>query len=202
MGIRNQFIALAVAVGLLAIYGFFAIFLQPLGSSGEEALNRAPGQTTVIDEWAQGNVLSDGRAPLLLLSYVDGAEATLVKGLYNSGPTPLTITGVETFPPGWVGLVTFKDVRSAVVVGPAPCCQLNEVATWSAHEFRPIQVNPGEEGVIAMHLLMSNCEHSPSAGYLTIESIKVDYSLLGFPHSQSVDVGPYAFRSPDSCPRP
>jgi hypothetical protein len=193
-------LAVVVAVALVAAYVFLAVFQQPL-IADDEGLNRAPGQATVNDPAMSAEIgTTDGRAPVLL-TYVDGGEATLVKALYNEGPTPLTVTGVDTSPSLWVGLVTLKDPRAAVIVGPAPCCQLNEAATWSAQDFRSFQINPGERGVIAMHLLTGNCEDSSSGLYVTINLITVHYSVLGFPRAQEVSVGPYSFQSPATCPR-
>jgi hypothetical protein len=63
-------------------------------------------------------------------------------------------------------------------------------------------VNPSKEGVVAIHLLMSHCENNgPGGGYAVIDSIVIQYSVLGFPREQAVEVGPYYFRSPDTCPR-
>ena len=89
----------------------------------------------------------------------------------------------------WLGLVALKDPRAAVMAGPAPCCELNDAATWSARDFHSIQVNPKVWGVIAPHLLMSNCEHNGPGGYEIIDTIKVDYSVLGFPRAEDVSVG-------------
>lgn len=196
---RRRVIALAVGVGLLAVYGFFAIYVRPLDVGSDEAFFGLASQTAVDESSA---VIGNGPdVPIHLLSYVDGGVDTLVKSLFNRGLTPITITGVETSPPDWLGLVTLKEPRAAVIDGAAPCCQLNAAATWSAQDFRSIQVNPGEERVVALHLLMSNCEDSGSGIYTIIDSIKVHYNVLGFPHVKDVAVGPYWFQSPDTCQR-
>ena len=208
----------ALAVVLIAVYGYLAIYLHPLGSGTDETLYRAPGQTTVNDP-GMASVIEDagpGREPLLL-SYVDGAESSLVKTFYNHGPTPITITGVATSPSYLTGaLVTLKEAQPAAIGGPPPCsleaveqgaamlnyCRLNEAATWTGGGFRPIQVNPGKEGVVAVHLLMSHCENNgPGGGYAVIDSIVVQYTVLGLPREEAVEVGPYYFQSPDTCPR-
>jgi hypothetical protein len=196
---RNRLVALAVAAALVAVYAFLAILREPL-IADDEALNQAPGQATVNDPSMAEVIGTHGRDPLLL-SYVDGGEATLVKALYNEGPTPITITGVSTFPSEWLGIVTLKDARAAAIVGPAPCCQINEAATWSAHDFRSFQINPGDRGVVAIHLFMGHCEDNSPGLYMTINSITVHYSVLGFPRAEDVVVGPYGFQSPESCPR-
>lgn len=215
---RIQFVALVAAAALVALYMYFAAYLQPLAAGPDETLYRAPGQATVNDP-AMSSVIGNaesGRTPLLL-SYVDGAQSSLVKTFYNDGPTPITITGVETSPAYLTGaLVTIREAQPAAIAGPPPCsldavergsaslgyCQLNEAATWTAGGFRPIDVRPHQVGVVAVHLLMSHCEdNGPGGGYASIDSIVVHYTLLGLPRDQAVDVGPYYFRSPDTCPR-
>jgi hypothetical protein len=213
---RNRLIVLAVAAALAAVYVYFAAYLQPLATGPDETIYQAPGQTILTNNFPPYYPGADQRAPLLLLSYVDGAEASLVKTLYNDGPIPITITGVEISPFYLTGaLVTLKEAQPAAIAGPAPCslvaveqgaalldtCRLNEAATWTGGDFRPIQVNPGKVGVVAVHLLTSHCEDNGPGGYEIIDSIVVDYSLLGLPHHQAVDVGPYWFQSPDTCPR-
>jgi len=215
---RNQLIALVAAAVLIAVYVYFAVYLQPLGSGPDETLYRAPGQTVVNDPAMSSQVeaAGPGRAPLLL-SYVDGSQAALVKTLYNDGPTPITITGIETSPSYLTGaLVTLKEAQPAAIAGPPPCsldavevgaallsyCRLNEAATWSAGGFRPLDVDSHKVGVVAVQLLMSHCEdNGPGGVYEVIDSIQVHYSVLGFPRVQAVDVGPYWFQSPDTCPR-
>jgi hypothetical protein len=214
--IRTRVVAVVVAAGLLTIYGFFAIRFQPLGSGADEWLYRAPGQTTLANSCPAYCPGPGQRAPLLLLSYVDGAEASLVKALYNQGPTQITITGVEISPFYLTGaLVTLKEAQPAAIEGPPPCsseavergaaslgsCQLDQAATWSGGAFRPIQVSPGKQGLVAVHLWMSHCEDNGPGGAEIIDSIQVHYNVLGLPHMQAVDVGPYWFQSPDACPR-
>src|SRR6267143_3677120 len=90
---RNQFVALVAAAVLVALYVYFAAYLQPLAAGSDETLYRAPGQATLNDP-AMSPVIDNaepGHTPILL-SYVDGAESSLVKTFYNDGPTPITIT--------------------------------------------------------------------------------------------------------------
>ncbi len=212
----RRFVALAVAAGVLAVYIYFAAYRQPLSPGPDEVLYRGPGQVTLPNSFPAYYPGVDQRAPLLLLSYVDGVEASLVKTLYNDGPTSITITGVETSPSYLPGaLVPLKEAQPAAIVGPPPCsldavevgaaflayCRLNEAATWSGGAFRPIQVSSHTVGVIAVHLLMSHCEDNGPGGYEVIDSINVQYSVLGLPRVESVEVGPYWFQSPDTCPR-
>jgi hypothetical protein len=137
-----------------------------------------------------------------VVNYVDGATATLVKAVINNGAIGVTVTGVESSPAvRWAGLYTVKDSRTAVTVSPGSCCTINDSATWSAKEFRPLTLNPGQQGAVAVHLLESNCEFNSGGQYVILDSIRVHYSVLGFAHIQDVGIGPYWFKSPEACPR-
>jgi hypothetical protein len=202
---RKRVAIVGFVLALVASYGFLAIFSQPLGGGGREGFTRAAGQTLVADPGLNLGPILDGPAPIFV-SYVDGGLATLVKSVSNDGPVALTITGVETSGPdkaGGLALVTVKEAQAGMAVDPGSCCEINDPATWAAssHDFRPIHVDPGRQGVIAVHLLMSNCEDTGAGGFLIFDSIKVDYTVLGFPHVQAIGVGPYWFQSPDTCPR-
>lgn len=193
---------LAAVVALLAAYGLLAIYPQPVASDGAEAFTGVPGQAPFADPEAQSLTTPNYGAPQFVWRYVDHGVNTLVKSVVNSGPIPLTITGVQNDDlPGWAALITIKDDRAAVPAGRAPCCEIDAAATWSAREFHPILLAPGHHAMVAVHLVMSNCESNGGGGYEIIDAIKIRYSVLGFPHVQSVGVGPYWFRSPDTCPR-
>ena len=214
---RTLLVTAVVIAILLTIYGFFATGLHALGGGADEWLYRAPGQTTLANSIPDYYPGPGQRAPHLMLSYVDGAEASLVKVLHNQGPTQITITGVEISPSYLTGaLVTLKEAQPAAIQGPSPCsseavelgaaslgsCQLDQAATWSGGAFRPIQVSPGKQALVAVHLWMSHCEdNGPDGAFEVIDSIQVHYNMLGLPHTQAVDVGPYWFQSPKTCPR-
>lgn len=191
--------ALAVFVGVAA-YVFVAIWMQPVASSSSETFTGIPGHNPTNEAVDVGGGVTQQE---VLWPYVDGGVATLVTSLTNSGPVGLTITGVETngHPPRWAGLFTLTDARPATLANPGQCCELNESATWSAHNFRPIYLAPGGQAAVAAHILMSNCEYNSSGQYTAIEYIRVDYAVLGFQHVQKVGVGPYWMKSPDTCPR-
>ncbi len=192
--------AAAILAVLLAAYAFIAILDQPLAAGNDAVFIGLPNQSTSYQPPTQPAL--DQRPPILVLGYVDRGVDTLVQSLANTGSTALTITGVETNRrPGWAGLVTIEDARAAVVLGPQPCCHVDEAATWSAPSFRAITVGAGQQGVIAVHFLLSNCEDNGPGVYVIIDSIKIDYAVLGFPHAADVAIGPYWFASPDTCPR-
>ncbi len=196
---RKRLAALAAFVAVAA-YVFVAIYMQPLASGGNESFTGLPGHNPTNEPIDIGGVTQE----TLLWPYVDGGVTTLVTSVVNNGPVGLTITGVETNGrwPAWGGLFTLTDARAAVLAKPGRCCELDQSATWSARDFRPIYVDPGHQGVVAAHIVMSNCEYNGSGQYTAVEYIRVDYVVLGFHHVQKVGVGPYWIKSPDTCPRP
>ncbi len=196
---RKRLAVLAAFVAVAA-FVFVAIWMQPAASGSSEVFTGIPGHNPTNEAVNTGvGVTQD----ILVWPYVDGGVITLVTSITNRGPVGLTITGVETNgrPPDWTGLFALTDARPAVLANPGQCCELNESATWSARDFRPIYIAPGDEGVVAVHILMSNCEYNSSGQYTAIEYIRVAYVVLGFQHVQKVGVGPYWMKSPDACPR-
>jgi hypothetical protein len=191
--------AFAAFIAVVA-YIVVAILMQPAASSSDESFAGIPGHNPTPESIAIAGVTRES----LVWPYVDGGVATLVTSIANTGPVGLTITGVETNGrwPAWSGLFTLTDARAAVLANSGQCCELDETATWSARDFRPIYVAPGHEGAVAAHILMSNCEYNSSGQYTAVEYIRVDYAVLGFQHVQKVGVGPYWIKSPDTCPRP
>jgi hypothetical protein len=194
---RNRLVAAAAFIAVAA-YVFVAIYMQPVARGSDEMYTGIPGHNPTNEAIQLGTTQST-----LVWPYVDGGVTTLVTSLVNNGPVGLTITGVETNgrPPAWVGLFTLTEARAALLANPGQCCELDEAATWSARDFRPIYLAPGHQGAVAAHILMSNCEFNSSGQYTAIEYIRVDYTVLGFHHVQEVGVGPYWIKSPDTCPR-
>lgn len=66
------------------------------------------------------------------------------------------------------------------MVGPAPCCELDVVKTWAASAFQPLTVNPGRSALVAVHLLMTNCNGS-LGGFVGIDHLDANYTVLVFP---------------------
>jgi len=196
---RNRLVVVAAFIGVAA-YVFVAIYVQPVARGNDEEFTGVPGHNPTNETIAIAGVARD----TLIWPYVDGGVTTLVTSLINNGPVGLTVTGVETNGrwPAWGGLFTLTDARAAVLANPGQCCELDQSATWSARDFRPIYLSPGHQGAVAAHILMSNCEYNSSGQYTAVEYIRVDYAVLGFQHVQKVGVGPYWIKSPDTCPRP
>ena len=196
---RKRLAVLAVFVGVAA-YVFVAIWMQPVALGSNATFTGIPGHNPTKEAGVGGPGLTQQE---LVWPYVDGGVVTLVTSLANRGPVGLTITGVGTDGrwPAWGGLFTLTEARAAVLANPGQCCELDQSATWSARDFRPIYLAPGHQAAVAAHILMSNCEYNGSGQYTAVEFIRVDYAVLGFQHIQEVGVGPYWIKSPDTCPR-
>jgi hypothetical protein len=196
--IRNRLVVVAAFIGLTA-YVVVAIYMQPVARGNDEEFTGVPGHNPTNETIAIAGVARD----MLIWPYVDGGVTTLVTSLVNNGPVGLSVTGIETNGrwPAWGGLFTLTGARAAVLANPGQCCELDQSATWSARDFRPIYLSPGHQGAVAAHILMSNCEYNSSGQYTAVEYIRVDYAVLGFQHVQKVGVGPYWIKSPDTCPR-
>jgi len=192
---------LVVAAAFIAVaaYVLVAIYMQPVARGNDEEFTGIPGHNPANETIDIAGVSRD----TLVWPYVDGGVTTLVTSVVNKGPVGLTITGVETNGrwPAWGGLFTLTEARAAVLANPGQCCELDQSATWSARDFRPIYLAPGHQAAVAAHILMSNCEYNGSGQYTAVEFIRVDYAVLGFQHIQEVGVGPYWIKSPDTCPR-
>jgi hypothetical protein len=189
---RAQLAITLVVICVLACYAVVAIFAQPLTPSEEVADNGLSHRN-----WYAGDT-----GLIRLYVYVDRGTFTVTKWLTNSGPVPLTITGVDPAPDYWVGLIGVKDARQAVPVVPGKCCSIDEVATWAAPGFRPLHLDPGQSGAISVRYLMSHCESSPPGGTLSFESLGIQYNILGFPRDGQIPwSAPIAVTSPDTCPQ-
>jgi hypothetical protein len=199
LGIRLTLIATAV---LVAGYGLVAVRGEPLVGGPDSALLPAPGQVAVTDSAAVDQLSLDGLTPRGIYSYVYGARYVLVESLTNDGQAPLTVTGVQPSRDDWGGLLEVKDSRVAVMSGPEPCCSLNGQATWAGSGFQAVTIAPGATTYVAVHVLMTNCHlMAGSSSFVEIRALIVDYAVLGFPHSTSIDVGPYWVAAPSSCPK-
>ena len=194
-------VAWLAALALVAVYAGLAIFSQPVASGNSEALDRPPGQTVTSNPGAVSAAFFNAQPALLVLSYVDGATDTLVKTIVNRGTVAVTVTGVEDSRPDWAGLVSIRGASASPISGPDGCCTSDEIAAASASEFHPLTLAPAQYGAIFVHIKMANCEYNSAGQYVVIDSIPVQYTVLGFQHVQEIGVGPYWYKSPDTCPR-
>jgi hypothetical protein len=136
------------------------------------------------------------------VDYVDGELVSVDVSLLNDGRFGLTVTGVHT-DAGWQGLARIVGVRTAVMGGRAPCCIVDDAATWAAPGFRPFHLDPGTEGAVVLHVALGNCRNAQVGVRSVVDEITVDYTVLGWPHTTAVQL-PYPadvrYTSADICP--
>src|ERR1700687_25850 len=182
-------------VALITSYLFIAVLSHPLVSGNAEGagggvLQQAPTWTP-----ANGNQIR-------VFDYVDGKTVTMFKWLSNSGTVPLTVTGVDTAPSYWRGLLGIQDARAVPVVESRGCCRYDDPSPWAASSFQPVVVQPGKQAAVILHVLFSNCEYSSGGALVGLSTIRVHYSVLGMPHSDEIPfVNGIFVKAPESCPR-
>ena len=141
------------------------------------------------------------RADACRATYVDGGGVTLLLWVLNTGRLGATVTGVDTSAEDSHDLLMISAAKQPVFRGPSPCCIVDEVATWNAAGFPPEQVDPGGEAVIAVRLMMGNCEFTRPGSVGELESVAIDYDVLGSHHRTELNVPLVTVASPALCPR-
>jgi hypothetical protein len=196
-GRRLGWLAGIVAVaGLVIGYLFLAVLSHPLVPGNLEGASEGPLQPDPASNPAGGTQVR-------LFTYVDGKTITMVKWLRNSGLVPLTLTGVDTVPSGSRHLIGVAGARAVPVVESRGCCRYDDPAPWMASTFQPLVVQPGQQGAVILHILMSNCEVNAAAGIVGFGfgGIRVHYSVLGMPRSENIPFfNPVSVNVPDTCP--
>ena len=182
-----------IVIGLLATYAFFAFVNQPLTAGSDQGIY-PPQAETALDTLA---------GPVRLLPYVDGETLTLVQSLANTGPVDLSVTGValsSQLSPAHAAF-SVTEARAAIPAG-LPCCgDIDVAATWAAPRFNPMQLQPGQQVAIALHLVINQCNTTRVAVFQTLDSISVQYTVLGVSHTQDVQMDEaVGVKMPDTCP--
>ncbi|HXA30544.1 MAG TPA: hypothetical protein VN193_17570 [Candidatus Angelobacter sp.] len=183
-----------VVVGLALSYLFRVVRDQPLAAAGVWT----PGLGT---ELTSGQPAGTRSHPL---EYRDGQTFVVEAWVVNNGRFGLTVTGVDTTPGWWHGLLSIADARAGVVGGRAPCCIVDEGATWAATSFQPFHLDAGATRPIALRLRVGHCEDKGVGIENILNDVTVHYDLIGNGHTAQVPIGPLVVRygSADECPRP
>lgn len=182
----------ATILGLGLAYLFLVVRDQPL--------TRGSTSSTFPAKYVDSPI-RDGS--YYLVDYVDGETVTVEASVRNQGRFAVTVNDVQRDPPYWAGLATLTAARAAVMHGPAPCCDIDLGATWAAPAFRPMHLDPGQEGIIVLHLRVGHCHHNSPGGSADIEDVTVDYDELGYHGTMRVPLAaPVVVRydSTDVCP--
>jgi hypothetical protein len=181
--------------GLVTAYIFLAVLGHPLIPGSAEGVNGGVRQ--------QDPASSPGDdKQIRLFDYVDGKTVTMFMWVANDGKVALTLTGVETAPSYWRGLIGISDARAVPDVESPGCCPYDDPSPWAVSSFQAVVVQSGRQAAIILHVLLSNCEYNSSAAIVGISTIRVHYSVLGMPRSENIPLLEGVFvKAPDSCPR-
>jgi len=187
-------VAIAIA-GLVIGYLFLAILSHPLVAGSAEGVDGG------VRQQAPNSTPGDGKH-IRVLDYVDGKTVTMFIWLGNSGNIPLTLTGVDTAPSYWRGLIGIREARAVPDVDSRGCCRYDDPSPWAESSFQAVVVQPGHQAAVILHLLLSNCEFSSGNVLVGFSTIGVHYSVLAMPRTENVPLleGVFA-KAPDSCPR-
>lgn len=186
--------AIVAVAGLVSGYLLVAVLSHPLVPGNLEGASEGPLQPDPASNPAGGTQVR-------VFTYVDGKTVTMVKWLGNSGLVALTLTGVDTAPSDWRGLVGISGARAVPVVESPGCCHYDDPAPWAA-SFQPVVVQPGKQAAVILHILLSNCEFNGGGGSVGFDGIRVHYSVLGMPRSDYIPfVNAVSVNVPDTCPR-
>jgi hypothetical protein len=140
-----------------------------------------------------------------VIEYQDGVDFTMALWVRNNGRFALTVTGVETDPSYWNGLVKLTDARAGVIQGPAPCCIVNSQASWALPRFVPFGLDRDKEAPILLRFRLQACEHNGVGVSNTLHGFKVDYDVLGNGHTTLIPFEErliVRYTSAAECPRP
>ena len=113
-----------------------------------------------------------------VVHYQDGQTFTVEQWVHNSGRYAVTVTGVESTS-DWLGMVKMNGARAAVFKRGAPCCVIDEPATWAIPAFTPFRLEPGKEMALVMHYVLGNCEKTIPGATNSFDSVRVDYDEVG-----------------------
>jgi len=134
----------------------------------------------------------------VVVDYQQGATYQFNFSLRNSGGVAVDVVHIPLqqlldFP------IVFEEVR---LEQPGKYC-----CAGDAVPFQPFTLNPGEERGLVFRGVLSHCQSFTNGAYSTIESLEVDFRVLGITKSQQVMLPqPIAVRMPGTgtpqCPLP
>jgi hypothetical protein len=132
-----------------------------------------------------------------LRAYVYHDGGLIMAGLWisNTGRVPVTITGVEQSPGGWVGLITVEEPRLGAESNPASIA--------ASQPFHPVTLGHGQDQLIDVVFRMGHCASNDVGTSMYMSDVNVFFTVLGVHRSQrlTLDPGPWVASPPsDACP--
>ena len=103
--------------------------------------------------------------------------------LNNDGRFSATVTGVDINPGSGQGMVSVSGARAGVVTGSAPCCMVDQRATWAVPGFMPFALGVHGQRPVVLQLRFGHCENTPVGVEKDQASITVHYDVLGAGHT-------------------
>jgi hypothetical protein len=159
-----------VVVGLVA-GGLYLTRYEPLVVDGSATSGQyVDNQHTDLDGDLQAFVYHDGGLILEGLS------------IRNSGRVPITITGVEQSPGGWVGLITVEEPRLGAESNPSSLA--------ASQPFHPFTLAHEQDQWLDVAFRMGHCANFDPGTSMNTTAVSVLFTALGVHRSQQLTLAP------------
>ena len=178
LGPRQGVRAVAVAVVVVVVVAGAALRYQPLQQSGDLGLSADMQVATVPD--------FEGGAHIL--RYVDGGYVSYAVTVRNTGPLPITVTGVTL--PEEPERRLLQPVTAGLAGAGSP--EVDDMQT-----FDPVSLAPGEQQQIVIQARFDNCEYYTERAMEMIDQQVVNFRVAGVPRTATIPFQhPLLVRSP------
>ena len=152
---------------------------QPLRQSGDLRLS-ADMHVVTVEEFNETGAH--------ILRYVDGAFVSYAVTLRNSGPVPVTVTGVPLAPERDRRLL--QPVAAGLATGTS--AEADDMTP-----LEPVTLAPGERQQIVVQARFDNCEYYTERAVEALDKQLITFRVAGFPRISTVNFDrPLLVRSP------
>ena len=160
-----------LVVALVLVLGAAAAALlryQPLRQSGDLGLSGDMDVVTVEEFNETG---------AHILRYVDGGYVSYAVTLHNTGPLPVTVTGVAL--PAEQDRRLLQPVAAGLAADGSP--EAGDMAT-----FEPVSLAPGEEQQVVIQARFDNCEYYTERAIEVLDEQAITFRIAGIPRTATV----------------
>jgi hypothetical protein len=176
-------LGLGFALLILAIGG--AIYIHryaPLGSAAEADSGR------FVDPH-----LTDVDGDVRAYAYHEGGIIMRAIWIENTGGFGVTVTGVETTPRDWVGLISVVGARFGLEHTPTVLAETQPLRSFS--------LGPKQTRLVDVLFRMAHCKDNEVGGSSEVDRVTVDFTVLGVHRSQELPLATSVWvTSPKNCP--
>ena len=170
--------AVAVAVVVVVVAAGAALRYQPLQQSGDLGLSEDM-QVVTVPEFEGG---------VHILRYAHGGYVSYAVTVRNTGPLPITVTGVTL--PQEQERRLLQPVTAGLAGSGSP-----EVGDMQALD--PVSLAPGEQQQIVVQARFDNCEYYTERAIEVVDQQVVNFRVAGVPRTATVSFDhPLLVRSP------